>query len=400
MSSTSEPARSAWTAVRPASRPRVTAAIASESVTTSPAKPRSSRSRSVTTLRESEDGTRGSTARTSRCPTITAGSPASTAPRKGTRSDSSSPARVFVCTGSVRWLSAGTDPWPGKCLITGSTPDDEKPSAAATTCSDTARGRDDGEREPIVGSPGPDVTSASGAKSTVNPRPRSSAPLAAYALRVSAVSSAAPALMKVGNRVAAPRNRSTTPPSWSTPRKSGHFRPARRLSAALTALDLRGRHDVGVERDHAPEVEVADHRHGRGRPAPLGHDQLAGELGQAQAPDQARSPVQLGPVRPPALGQPELLRGAGRGRRGRGRRTAGSRLPSVRLPVRRLVAAGAGRQGSDERDRRQRRYRRAPSGAPRTRQRDPRQHPAMVARRGVVARGGPGSAEVRRGPSG
>ena len=118
--------------------------------------------------------------------------------------------------------------------MTGRTPAPEKPSAAATTCSATLAGLDDADRDPIVGSPGPEVTSASGAKSTVKPSPRSSAPLAAYACWVSAGSPAAPALMKVGNRVAAPRSRSTTPPSWSTPRNSGHFRRTWRVSAALT----------------------------------------------------------------------------------------------------------------------------------------------------------------------
>ena len=63
--------------------------------------------------------------------------------------------------------------------MTGSTPESAKPVAAATTCSATVAGSDDAAREPIVGSPGPDVTSASGAKSTVKPSPRSSPPLAA-----------------------------------------------------------------------------------------------------------------------------------------------------------------------------------------------------------------------------
>jgi hypothetical protein len=178
----------------------------------------------VTTLRDNEDGTRGSTARTSRWPTITAGSPASMPRAKGTRSDASSCAFVLPCTGRVRWLSAGTDPWPGKCLTTGRTPAVLKPVAAATTCSATTPGRDEADRDPIVGSPGPDVTSASGAKSTVKPSSRSSAAPAAYVSCVSPASPAAPVLMKVGNRVAAPRSRSTTPPSWSTPRKSGHLR--------------------------------------------------------------------------------------------------------------------------------------------------------------------------------
>ena len=53
--STSAPARTAWTATRPGVRPRVTPAIRSESVTTSPPNPSSSRSRPGTTWREIED---------------------------------------------------------------------------------------------------------------------------------------------------------------------------------------------------------------------------------------------------------------------------------------------------------------------------------------------------------
>ncbi len=109
---------------------------------------------------------------------MTAGAPASTAARNGTRSIRSSSARERVCTGRLTWLSAGTEPWPGKCLSTGSTPDSAKPAEAATTCSATRSGSEEADREPMVGSPGPEVTSASGAKSTVKPRPRSSSPLA------------------------------------------------------------------------------------------------------------------------------------------------------------------------------------------------------------------------------
>ncbi len=108
------------------------------------------------------------------------------------------------------------------------------PVAAATTCRATRSGSEPTEREPIVGSPGPLVTSASGAKSTVKPRPRSSAPLALAALRVAATSSAAPALMNAGKRVASPWTRSTMPPSWSTDRNIGQRRGTSRSSVRLT----------------------------------------------------------------------------------------------------------------------------------------------------------------------
>ena len=78
------------------------------------------------------------------------------------------------------------------------------------------------------------MTSTVGAKTAVKPTPRSSAPEAAAARRVRSGSSAAPRLMNVGNRVRSPLARSTRPPSWSTPRKTGHGRPAS-SAASLTA---------------------------------------------------------------------------------------------------------------------------------------------------------------------
>ena len=65
------------------------------------------------------------------------------------------------------------------------------------------------------------VTSASGANTMSKPIPSSSAPLPPAAARVSRVSSAAPADMKAGKRVASPVTRATAPPSWSTPISSG-----------------------------------------------------------------------------------------------------------------------------------------------------------------------------------
>ena len=43
-----------------------------------------------------------------------------------------------------------SEPWPGKCLSTGTTPRDSKPRADATACSATTLGREPAEREPIV----------------------------------------------------------------------------------------------------------------------------------------------------------------------------------------------------------------------------------------------------------
>jgi hypothetical protein len=91
----------------------------------------------------------------------------------------------------------------------------------------------------MAGSADPIVTSASGAKSTLKPIPASSAPLAAYTLRVSASSSAAPLVMNVGNPVAPAVTRCTRPPSWSTPTSSGQPRPSCRTDASRARLDRR-----------------------------------------------------------------------------------------------------------------------------------------------------------------
>ena len=144
-----------------------------------------------------------------------------------------------------------------------------KPVAAATTCSATTSGRDEADRDPIVGSPGPDVTSASGAKSTVKPSPRSSAAPAAYASCVSVASPAAPVLMNVGNRVAAPRSRSTTPPSWSTPRNSGHVRRTCRVSVLLTALTCSAEATLALKAMTPPRCRSRTIRTGAAGPLPV-----------------------------------------------------------------------------------------------------------------------------------
>ena len=69
MSRTSAPARSAATAPRPPGYCFSTPSIASESVTTTPRKPRARRSRPVMTLRETDAGRPGSTPHDRRCAT-------------------------------------------------------------------------------------------------------------------------------------------------------------------------------------------------------------------------------------------------------------------------------------------------------------------------------------------
>ena len=203
--------------------------------------------------------------------------------------------------------------------MTGRTPAVLKPVAAATTCSATTPGRDEADRDPIVGSPGPDVTSASGAKSTVKPSPRSSAAPAAYASCVSPASPAAPALMKVGNRVAAPRSRSTTPPSWSTPRKSGHLRGTWRVSARLTALTCSAEATLALKAITPPRCRSRTIRTGASVPCQSATMTCPARSGSFIRPTIRAGPVQLGPGGTPPLGQPELLRRRRRdGRRARG----------------------------------------------------------------------------------
>src|SRR5262245_57306530 len=51
--------------------------------------------------------------------------------RKGRKSTASSSDRLASMQGSARWLSAPARPWPGTCLMTGSTPPDRQPSITA-----------------------------------------------------------------------------------------------------------------------------------------------------------------------------------------------------------------------------------------------------------------------------
>ena len=71
---------------------------------------------------------------------MTADAPAAIPRRKGTRSVRRSSASDFPSTGSARWLSTVTEPWPGKCLRVPITPAAAMPRSAATTCSAASRG--------------------------------------------------------------------------------------------------------------------------------------------------------------------------------------------------------------------------------------------------------------------
>ncbi|GAA2013005.1 hypothetical protein GCM10009719_24430 [Nocardioides kribbensis] len=103
----------------------------------------------------------------------------------------------------------------------------------------------DGEREPMVGSPAPIVTSATGAKTQVKPRPRSSMASASAAARTTArpgfspAATASPAAAKAGKSVATPERWETSPPSWSTPTTGGKSRPSALTAASTAAVVAR-----------------------------------------------------------------------------------------------------------------------------------------------------------------
>ena len=188
----------------------------------------------------------------------------------------------------------------------------------------------------MVGSPGPEVTSASGANTTSKPRPRSSAALARWAAAVTCGSPAAPADMKVGKRVASPLTRSTMPPSWSTDRKSGHGRRTARSRVALT--DRIWPVDATLSEKAITPPRCSWRTICTGAAVPLHSATITcpARSGSDIRPTSraARSSSDL--RRPPALDEAEALgrRGRGRGRggrlAGRGRGLVGCRVAAAR----------------------------------------------------------------------
>ena len=157
--------------------------------------------------------------------------------RNGTKSVRSSSARGASTTGSSRWLSARARPWPGMCLITGSTPPVEKPSAAAR------RDRRDAARVGAVGAVADrrratpaTGTSATGAQSTSMPSARSSArdqprvEPRRLARGIDIALGAARAICAAGGaaRQCGGLSRATRPPSWSI--RTGASAPADRVA--------------------------------------------------------------------------------------------------------------------------------------------------------------------------
>ena len=111
--------------------------------------------------------------------------------------------------------------------------------------------------------------------------------------------------MKVGNRVAARRIRSTTPPSWSTPRKSGHFRRTVARQRGVDGPDLVQRTTTLESKAITPprwRSRTSAHRRGR-CPRHSATITWPARSGRRIRPTIRRRAVELGAVRPPALDQ-------------------------------------------------------------------------------------------------
>ena len=144
----------------------------------------------------------------------------------------------------------------------------------------------------------------------------------------------------------------------------------------VDALDLCCGDDVGVEGDDTAEVQAAHQVDGRGRATPLGHDDLPGQVGETHPSGCASGSIELSTIRPPALGQPELLRRGG----GNGGRAARGRLLGGRLLGPGLAAGVTRAEGRDERQGRQQGHTAGTTAGRRARRHQPREHPCMVTR--------------------
>ena len=122
-SSSSAPARIAWTGATFGGYVDVAPAMSSASVTIRPLKPSSSRSTPVRILWLIVAGAPdGSTAGNTTWAVMIVSTPAAMSALKGGRSIDSNCASVWVTCGSPKWLSTPVSPWPGKCLATAETP--------------------------------------------------------------------------------------------------------------------------------------------------------------------------------------------------------------------------------------------------------------------------------------
>ena len=103
------------------------------------------------------------------CPTMIMGTPASMAARKGTRSTVSNSSLVASMVMAPSWESPAAAPIPGKCFAQQSIFLSRKPSTSARTISAATAASLENERRPMVSLRNGFTTSATGAKSRLNP---------------------------------------------------------------------------------------------------------------------------------------------------------------------------------------------------------------------------------------
>jgi len=188
----SMPAATASTAAVGIPCTALAACISSASLTTTPSKPSSPRSRPVTAAEENVAGRSPVSPGTRRCPGMMAKDPAAMAATNGGRSRVRSSASVPEIVASARCESPAVLPCPGKCLAHAATPALCRPATAAVTWRATRFGSDPKDRVPTTELPPGESTSAHGARLVLMPSRARSPPIAAYTPPVSATSSATP----------------------------------------------------------------------------------------------------------------------------------------------------------------------------------------------------------------
>ena len=157
----------------------LTARISSPSDTMTPAKPSSPRSRPVSAAADSEAGRSPVSSGTRRWLGMIARTPARIAASNGGRSRTcrsrSEPSTVAMTSCE----SSRVLPWPGKCLAHAATPADCRPVTAAAACRATSAVSEPKARVPMIGLSAAVLTSTDGARLTLIPSWRRSAPRAA-----------------------------------------------------------------------------------------------------------------------------------------------------------------------------------------------------------------------------
>jgi len=152
--------------------------ISSASVTTTPVKPISRRSRSNIAARDSVAGRSPVSTGTRMCAVITAWVPALMAAANGARSRSRNSSMGTSTVGSSRCESELVAPWPGKCLAQAATPTDWRPVIAAAAWAATFGASAPKARVPMMGFSSVVLTSMVGARFRLNPAASRSSPIA------------------------------------------------------------------------------------------------------------------------------------------------------------------------------------------------------------------------------